>query len=717
MTTATLNPPDSELTIGAFRLESEGSTGFLWFDLPGEKVNKLSSSVMADFEKMIESIGEMKELERIIILSAKENIFIAGADVSEFQRVPSADEARKFTGWGQQVFMKLSRLPQVTLAVIHGACMGGGTEMALNCDYRVVTDWDKSIIALPETKLGIIPAWSGTTKLPRLVGIPAALDMILTGKSIRPKSAKKMMLVDDVIPATTRLEAAKIFIAGKRKQGDRGNTHFYLEGNPLARKVVFNKARETVQKQSGGHYPAVFKAIDVMELSFHEGIEAGLAAEAKAAAELITGDVAPNLVRLFFMMEDSKKGPDVPPGKVEYVGVLGAGLMGGGITQTLVDKASVSVRMKDINWDALAGGMQAAAKIWKKKVDRHRMKKTEMDLKMAMITTTTDWSGFSRADVVIEAVIEKIEIKQQVLREFEEVGKESAIFATNTSTIPITRIAEASKRPEQVIGMHFFSPVDKMPLVEIIKGEKTSIETVSTIASLARNMGKTVVICNDGPGFIVNRILGPYLNEAGFLVEEGVSVDSIDSAMVRFGMPLGPLALLDEVGIDVAGKAAQVLAEAFGDRIRATSLIGKLIADKRYGKKNMRGVYLWEKGKRTEPDPSIYKLVGVSEPKPGDSGAMVERMILAMINETALLLDEKIATSAADVDLAMIMGTGFPPFRGGLLRYADTLGIDHVLARMDDLAATLGDRFTPTEPLRKIGKGKKKSFYESYPKK
>ena len=697
-------------TRNAFRLETDGDIAVLWFDLQGEKVNKFTVEALEELDGLLDEIREMTEVETLLLISGKENIFIAGADVSQFENVPGAGQAEEYVRFGQSVFRKLAALPQTSVAVIHGACLGGGTELSINCDYRVITDGPKSTIGLPEVKLGIIPAWTGTTLLPRIIGIPSALDMILTGKNIRAKKAKKMGLVDDVIPSKTRLESAKIFASRLDGKREKRQERIYVEKNPLARRVIFSKAREGVREKTGGHYPAPFRAIDVMEKGFDDGMEAGFRAEARAAAELITGDVAPNLVRLFFLMEGAKKWDGPEPKKVDSVGVLGAGLMGGGIAQTLVDRADVPVRIKDINWEALASGMKQAAKVWQKKVDRKRMSSREMRYNLTRITTTIDWSGFGSVDVAIEAVVEKIEIKHSVLREFEEIAKSDAIFATNTSTIPITRIASVAKRPENVVGMHFFSPVDKMPLVEVIRGEKTSEQTVATIVELAKRMGKTVVVCNDGPGFIVNRILGPYMNEAGLLVEEGRTIESIDRALVEFGMPLGPLALLDEVGIDVAGKAAQVMSEAFGGRMESSTLIDKLLADERYGKKNGRGIYEWENGKRQDPDDSVYDLVGVEDPTEADARSVIERMILLMINEAALILDEGIAASPGDIDLAMIMGTGFPPFRGGLLRYADYRGLSWVVSRMNELKEQHGKRFEPSAPLKRRAEAGK-TFY------
>ncbi|MBW3565882.1 MAG: enoyl-CoA hydratase/isomerase family protein [Acidobacteria bacterium] len=697
----------------AWRLDEEDDIGILWFDLPDEKLNKFTPESVEELDRILGEIAARSSITRVLIASGKESGFIAGADISRFQDVPNASEAAEFVRYGQSVFTKLSRLPQMTFAVIHGVCMGGGTEMALNCDYRLITDWEKSMIALPEVKLGIIPAWTGTTRLPRIVGLPAALDMILTGKNIRAKKAKGIGLVDDVIPASIRMDAARTFARRQSSKKEADKSRIYVEGNPLSRKVIFDKARSGVMKQTLGNYPAPLRAIEVMKKGFEDDYEAGLEAEARAASELITGDVAPHLVRLFFMMEAAKRheGPD--PAKVDSVGVLGAGLMGGGIAQTLVEKANLPVRVRDISWDALAGGMRAASKIWKKKVEKRRLSRREMQASLAKITMTTDWTGFRSVDVVIEAVVEKLEIKQSVLREVESVGKPGVIFATNTSTIPITRIAEAASHPENVIGMHFFSPVDKMPLVEVIVGEKTSPETVSTIHQLGKRMGKTVVICKDGPGFIVNRILAPYINEAGFLLIEENSIGSIDGAMTDFGMPLGPLALLDEVGIDIAAKSGQIMMEAFGDRMEASPLVETLVADERYGKKNGRGIYVWDNGKRDEPDEDVYRLLEVDDPVAGDRKAMSERMILAMINEATRILDEGIAASAADVDLAMIMGTGFPPFRGGLLRYGDTLGSNRVLARLEALAKEHGKRFEPSQAIRRVAE-KGGTFYQEW---
>jgi 3-hydroxyacyl-CoA dehydrogenase/enoyl-CoA hydratase/3-hydroxybutyryl-CoA epimerase len=689
----------------AFRIEQDGDLAIVWFDLPGEKVNKFSSTVMAEFATVVDDLERSSDIKRVIVASGKPSIFIAGADVTEFSKASSAEQAAEYTRFGQQTIHRFSKLPQVTVAAINGAALGGGCELSISCDYRVMSDSPKAQIGLPETKLGIFPAWGGVTKLPRLIGLPAALDIILQGKVLDGKRAKRMGLVDEVVPAPILLDIARQFATKPKRRGS-DRTKFYVEGNPLARRVIFSKARKAVLEQTHGHYPAPLKAIDVMEYGMAHGIERGLAREVEEVVPLITGaggDVAQNLIRLFFMMEESKKERIVAtPIEVRNAGVLGAGIMGGGIAQLIADKTEASVRMRDINWKAIAGGLKAAAKIWKKKVDRRRMTRGEMQRKLARITSTIDWSGFERIDLVVEAVVENVDVKRQVLSEFEAIAGPNAVFATNTSTIPITDIAAQATRPENVAGMHFFNPVDRMPLVEVIRGAKTSDAAMVTIANFARKLGKTVVYCNDGPGFVVNRILGPYMNESGFLLEEGNAIESIDKAMVGFGMPTGPMALLDEVGIDVAAKVAKILSAAFGERMEPSHVVATLYADGRFGKKNGKGLYLYEAGKRQGPDPSVYKLLNIKSTHSADEQAVVERMIFAMVNEAAMILDEKIVASAAELDLAMIMGTGFPPFRGGLLRYADKLGLPYILARLDDLAQKHGKRFLATAALRKL---------------
>ncbi|MEO6260469.1 MAG: 3-hydroxyacyl-CoA dehydrogenase NAD-binding domain-containing protein, partial [Thermoanaerobaculia bacterium] len=585
----------------AFRIERDGDLAIIWFDLPGEKVNKFSSAAMTEFSSIVEEMEKSTEIKRIIVASGKPSIFIAGADVSEFTKAATPDQARQYTRFGQQVLHRFSKLRQVKVAAINGACLGGGCELALSCDWRVMSDNPRAQIGLPEVKLGIFPAWGGTTKLPRLIGLPAALDIILNGKTLDGKRAKRVGLVDEVVPAAILLDVARQ-LSTKSAAGKSKRTRFYVDGNPLSRRLIFSKARKAVLAQTHGNYPAPLKALEVMERGMSAGVEEGLQREVDEVVPLIMGDVAQNLVRLFFLMEDAKKdrGTAVPR-EIASAGILGAGIMGGGIAQIVADKTDAGVRMRDLSWNAIAGGMKAASRVWRRRVDRRSMTRGEMQRKLARISATTDWSGFDRCDLVIEAVVENLDIKRAVLAEFQALAKPDAIFASNTSTLPITDIAAKALLPANVVGMHFFNPVDRMPLVEVIRGAKTSEVAMATVAAFARKLGKTVVVCNDGPGFVVNRILGPYMNEAGFILQEGNTVESIDAAMIRFGMPMGPMALLDEVGIDVAAKVAKILGAAFGDRIDPSPVVDRLYADGRHGKKNGKGLYHYKEGKRLGP--------------------------------------------------------------------------------------------------------------------
>ena len=576
-----------------------------------------------------------------------------------------------------------------------------------------MSDSPKATIGLPETKLGIFPAWGGTTKLPRLIGLPAALDIILNGKTLDGKRAKRVGLVDDVVAGAILLDVAKQF-AKKEKSTGSDRTKFYIEGNPITRRLIFGKARKAVMEQTHGHYPAPLKAIDVMEYGMSAGVEAGLAREVEEVVPLIMGDVAQNLVRLFFLMEDAKKDRlAVKPRDVAEVGVLGAGVMGGGIAQVVADKTDAAVRMRDINWKALAGGMKAAARIWKKKVERRRMTRGEMQRKLAA-------SRRRRTGAASSTSTSSSKRSSRISRSSGRCWPSSRAWQSPMQCLRrirrrcrSPRSPRNAKHPDRVVGMHFFNPVDRMPLVEVIRGAKSSDVAVATVANFARKLGKTVVLCNDGPGFVVNRILGPYMNEAGFLLEEGNSIESIDrrwsTSECRWDRWRCSTKSASTWRRKSARSSRNDLPTAFSSLASSTRCTRPTAS----GKRAAKGLYLYEDGKRKEPDPEVYKVLGIRSPQPADRKAVVERMVLPMINEAALILDEKIVGSAAELDLAMIMGTGFPPFRGGLLRYADSLGTATIVARLDELASRLGARFRPSEPLRRLAQRGAK-FYEAY---
>jgi 3-hydroxyacyl-CoA dehydrogenase/enoyl-CoA hydratase/3-hydroxybutyryl-CoA epimerase len=707
----------------AFRLAVEDALAILTFDLPGEKVNKFSTPVMEELSSWIDRLSAAADVRALLLRSGKPEIFIAGADVREIEALRTPEEGKTASAVGQRIFERWARLPFPTVAAIHGACLGGGTELALACDFRVCSDSPKTRIGLPEVNLGILPAWGGTQRLPRLVGLAAALDLILTGKQIDGRRAARIGLADAVVPEAIFAEWSTAFARGKfgarRPRGRRRKrtvADVLLESNPAGRALVFRKARASVLARTHGHYPAPIEALEAVREGYGRRIDDGLAAENAHIARLIATPVQKNLLRVFFWTEEVKKetgalNPTVLPRPVRRIGVLGAGVMGGGIAQLAADKG-FPARLKDIAPEPLAHGFRAAAEIWREKVARRRLTRSEFQKKMSLISGGLDYAGFAQADVTIEAVVEKLEVKRAVLREWEHAVGEDAIFASNTSTLPITRIAAAAEHPGRVAGMHFFNPVHRMPLVEVIRGEKSTDETIATIFDLARKMGKTPVVVRDAPGFLVNRILAPYLSEAVRLLEEGCRIEQVDSVMTDFGMPVGPLALLDDVGIDVAAKGGATLAEAFPERLPVAGNFEILLHQGRLGRKTGRGFYRYRGTKREKPDPEgIVAVRRGAAPSDLHPPEVIEaRLLMPMINEAAFCLEDRIVAEPSKVDLAMIFGTGFPPFRGGLLKYADDLGIDRVVNRLEDLAERLGARFSPSPLLRTMAESRK-TFY------
>lgn len=705
--------PGDALTL---TLEDDG-LGVLTFDLPGEKVNIFSRGVVRELAETLLRLDREPRVRTLLIRSGKPDVFLAGADIKEFLTTPPADAIAAVRGV-QALFEQLAHLPYPTVAAVNGVCLGGGTELALACDFRLMSDSPKAQIGLPEVRLGIFPAWGGCTRLPRVVGLRKALDMILTGKSLDARRAMKIGLVDAAVPAaifdriTREFARSKIGTEKPRdRRGEHGLADFAMEGNPLGRKLVFSKARQTVNQQTGGHYPAPLEAIAVIEEGWGRPVSEGLEIEARRIANVFGGPVNRNLLDLFFLTEEVKKetgveNASVRPRPVTRVGVLGAGLMGGGIAQLAADK-KLPARMKDIEPKALAHGYAAAAAIWKERARRRRLSSRDLAAKMSLLSGTLDYTGFASCEVTIEAVVEKLGIKRSVLKEWEAAVPDSAIFASNTSTLPISEIAAASRVPSRVVGMHFFNPVHKLPLVEVIRGRETSDETMATIFAFAKVLGKTPVVVRDSPGFLVNRILAPYLAEAVRIVLEGRRIEDVDEAMTRFGMPVGPIALLDDVGLDTAVKAGEVLQAAFPDRMKPAGHEA-LVAEGRFGRKSGKGFYEYSDGKRGDPAPEAYRALGV-EPGRGsadevDALEIQVRLLYSMINEAAFCLEDEVVARPGKVDLAMILGTGFPPFRGGLLRYADSVGLTEVHAKLLDLAERLGPRFSPAPLLERLAR-------------
>lgn len=698
--------------MGAFTVTVDDGIGRAELDLVGESVNKITHDVGEELEKLLTNFEVNDDVRAVILISGKEGSFIAGADIDEFVALKSRDEAYQLVRRGQRLINRIEELGKPVVAAIHGACLGGGLESVLACSYRVATDDATTKIGLPEVQLGIIPAAGGCQRLPRLVGVRAALDMILAGKQVPAKRAYRMGIVDELVHPSIldRIanDAAKRLADGwKRKRPRSGLMAVALDKNPLGRSIVYRTARKRVMKRSGGNYPAPLAALKAVEHGLRFGIEAGLDMEAASFAELAVGPVSRQLVQIFFASTALKKDPGVtgPVPKAHDVmnlGVVGAGFMGAAIGGVAVSQAGVDVRFRDTSLDQIGKGLVGARRILDKRLQRRRVTKHEHRRLIRLLSGDTGWAGFGRVDLVIEAVFEDLEVKHDVMRQVEQSVREDCVIASNTSTIPIHRIAEVVRRPERVIGMHFFSPVEKMPLLEVIVTDKTAPWVTVTAVSFGRKLGKTVIVVEDQPGFWVNRILAPYLNESGRLLEEGESVNTIDNCITRFGFPVGPVTLLDEVGIDVAHKASKVMFEAYGDRLRPLPGLEQMTADGRLGRKTGRGFYRYEGGVKRSVDETAYEVIGAVPDSKVPREDVTDRLLFAMLNEAVRALDDGVVRSARDGDIGAVFGIGFPPFRGGPFRYLDSFGIGQAVSVLDELSGKYGDRFAPAPLLRSM---------------
>lgn len=712
----------------AFKLsvDNEGIASLV-FNLPGEKVNKFNAPVMEELEKILDTVAQDKKIKIMTISSGKEDIFIAGADLHSFEPIfkdPSL--GAKIITAGHRVFNKLQNLPFPTVALIQGACLGGGMEMALACTYRVVSDSPKTQLGLPEVTLGIIPGWGGTQRMPRLVGLMEGLPLVLGGKSIKANKAAKIKLADAIYAPAFFDEGVKEFIQQclttdgarkiKEKRKRSGWGPLVLESNPLGRALIYKMAEKDVVKRTKGHYPAPLVALNLIKETYPLPLAEGLSKEEKTFVNNLSKDfsIAPNLIHLFFLNEALKKDKgvsgDVKPKDISSVGVIGSGTMGSGIAWLFSNK-DIPVRMKDIDWQALGKGFGAISSIYEKGIKEKKLKANEASLKFHHVSGTTDYSGFKDKDLVIEAAVESMELKHQILKELEDCLRPNAIIASNTSSLKISDMGSVLKHPERFIGMHFFNPANKMPLVEVIASDKTSPETIATVVDICKKLGKTPIVIKDCAGFLVNRIFIAGANEIIRMYQEGVDQERLNKMMLNFGMPMAPFNLADEVGNDVGYKVSKVLEEAYGARMATPKLLKLMYDNQLYGKKNSKGFYLYQ-GKNTSINPEVDKLrKSLNEPQKEVSDTdLRDRVFLLMINEASRCLEEKVVANAASLDMAMIMGIGFPPYRGGLLRYADELGIDYVVNGLNRLKEQYGERFAPSKLLLDMQSTHKKFF-------
>ena len=731
MTATTLAP--LALTHFTYDVDVDGIATVL-IDVQGEKVNTLSPKLSSDLELIVARLEADAGVIGVVIGSAKREGFVAGADIETIKAVTNAAEATGMATALQGPFARLealhSKQGKPVVAAIHGAALGGGLELALACSMRVASDSPKTTLGVPEVQLGVIPGAGGTQRLPRLVGIANALDLILTGKRLRAKKALRLGLVDQVVPEPVLLRVAqgraltaarhdmpapKRGLARLRELATEMTDKDFLqqlalEDNPVGLRILFSKAKDGLQKKTRGNYPAPAFALEVVRIGMQEGQAAGYAAEADRFGQLAVSPEAKALMSLFFATQELKKdrGTDVASAKareVKKLGVLGGGLMGAGIATVSITEAGVSVRIKEVD-DAAAGrGLRHVRRELSTGVERGRLRRAEADRLMSMATAVTTFVGFKNAPVVIEAVFEDMELKQRMLREVEEQGASDVIFASNTSALPITQIAAASRHPETVIGMHYFSPVEKMPLLEIVVTKQTSPDVIATCVALGKAQGKTVIVVRDGAGFYTTRILSSYMSETAWLLSEGAAIEALDSAMMDFGFPVGPVTLLDEVGIDVGTKVGKIMHEAFGERFLAPAMMAELGRDDRLGRKNGRGFYSYADGKKGGIDESVYRVIGQdSKRKAFAKEVIAERLSLAMVNEAARCFEDEILRTTRDGDIGAVMGLGFPPFLGGPFMYIDRLGAGEVVKRLERLVAAHGMRFEPAAILREYAK-------------
>ena len=682
-------------------------------DLPGQSVNTLGRTVREEFARLFDRLERDSTVRAAVLASAKPDVFIAGADIEELSGIRLPSEAEQLSRGGQELLAQLEALRVPVVAAIHGACLGGGLEAVLACHYRVASDHPRTVFALPEVQLGLIPGAGGTQRLPRIIGLRNALDMILTGRTVRGRRALGMGLVDELVHPAILLEVAerraRELGAGTRPRS-RGRRRkdaasLALDENALGRMVVLRQARERTEARTRGQYPAPLAALDAITTGYGEGEERGYASEAHHFGELVVSEVSRELVFLFFATQALKKDPGVAepapdPLPVNKLAVIGAGFMGSGIAAVAAQQDTL-VRLKDTDLLRVGRGLKAARDVFEERLRRRRITRRRFEDLVTLVGGTTEYSGFGNVDLAIEAVFEDVALKHTVLRETEAVLPSDAIYASNTSTIPIATIAEVSRRPEQVLGMHFFSPVPKMPLLAVVATARTSPTAVTTAVAYGKRLGKTVIVVNDGPGFYTTRTLAAYMNEAGHLLDEGASIEALDAALVEFGFPVGPVTLLDEVGIDVAGKVAVVLGDAFGARMAPSRSLARVVAAGRTGRKGKLGFYKYDaKGKKGDVDSSIYDLLPSGAQRtelPAED--MRRRLVLAMVNEAVHCLETGILRSARDGDVGAVFGIGFPPFRGGPFRWVDSVGAAQVVERMDELNGRFPPRFQPAPML------------------
>ncbi len=703
----------------------------LKLDLPGRSVNVLTPQLLTDLDAALDYLARGTGLRLLVIRSSKTSGFLAGADIAEFAKIRTSAEAAALSARGQQLFNKLELLPMPSLAIIHGPCLGGGLELALACDYRLVIDRPNTQLGLPEIELGLLPGWGGTQRLPRVLGLERALQVILARKRLGAREALHWGLADALAASeSAQREVLQELLSRLPQRGKRARLGLplstwrqkILESTGLGQSILLRTTRRLLRRRTWDDFPAPEEALAAVETGLDQGMTAGLAREREGASRLALSPASRNLVGLFLLREQSRKLPSEwqqPIRPLKRVGIIGAGTMGAGIAQ-LAALRGCEVIIKEINDDALGKGIITIENLFRKALEKGAITMEEYTRAFNAIKGRIDWQGFETLDVVVEAAVENLEIKKKIFADLEKRTNESTILATNTSSLSVAELQKGMQHPERVAGLHFFNPVHKMPLIEVIRAPHTSEETMRVLTQWALALGKTPVRVKDAPGFVVNRVLMPYMNEAVQLVAEGLGVDQVDGLMRRFGMPMGPLEVLDQIGLDVAAHVADSMLPVFGERFAPNAAFRRMSESGWLGQKKGAGFYR-HRGPKHWVNRDVLPLLRAEAPahlalvKSLPLAARLqqarERMVLLMVNEAAACLGEQLTESAVLIDLALVLGTGWAPHRGGPLRYADDRGVKEIADTLSALAGRFGPQFQPCAELQRRAQ-EKRPFYE-----